>query len=436
MRLRHAGIALVSAVTLAATIGFTRDRSPGMAVHEWGTFTTVAGANGAAIEWLPLGGPNDLPCFVKHVRGTIATTSSALDTNRRPLPNRGPITKGEVVVGAPPASQTYEQARTNLWGKVRMETPVIYFYSPTAQNARVSVKFPQGVITEFYPSPESAMAPLSTAVLRTPSWVHTMNWDVQVAPTQTEVFPNGGEVSHYYAARATDATPIRVGAESEKFIFYRGVANFEAPIRVLATGDSVVIVNGNGEGPLPAVILFESRKGRMGFTSLGSLGTHTTVAHPRLTSNMAEIRAELHRTLVGAGLYPKEATAMLDTWRDSWFEEGTRVFYLLPRQKVDAVLPLQITPAPTSVARVFVGRMEVIDPTTTSTVESALETNDTATLARYARFLNPIADRIVARGVDAATSDRINVAANNAYAQYNRDARSCEELSARGPARE
>jgi hypothetical protein len=436
MRLRTAGIALVSVVTLAATIGFSRDRSPGTTVHEWGTFTTVAGTDGAAVEWLPLGGPNDLPCFVKHVRseGFINQVS---DTSRRVVVTRGPVTKGEVVVGTRAYGQlTYDQARKDLWGKVRMETPVIYFYSPTAQNARVSVKFPQGVITEFYPSPESDAAPLSVAALRSQGWVHTMNWDVQMTPSHSEVFPNGGEASHYYAARATDATPIRVGAESEKFIFYRGVANFEAPVRVLANGDSVLIVNANGREALPAVILFESRKGRMGFTSLGSIAAHTTVAHPALTSNTAEIRAELHRMLVGAGLYPREATAMLDTWRDSWFEEGTRVFYLLPREKVDAVLPLQITPAPASVSRVFVGRMEVIDPTTTSTVQAALETNDAATLARYARFLNPISDRIIARGVDVATADRIHVAANNAYAQYNRDARSCEDLSARNPGRE
>ena len=41
--------------------------APGdLTVHEWGTFTTVAGQDGLAIDWLPLGGPTDLPCFVEH----------------------------------------------------------------------------------------------------------------------------------------------------------------------------------------------------------------------------------------------------------------------------------------------------------------------------------------------------------------------------------
>ena len=30
---------------------------------------------------------------------------------------------------------------------------------------------------------------------------------------------------------------------------------------------------------------------------------------------------------------------MVATWRDSWFEEGMRVFYLTPRSVVDSVLP-------------------------------------------------------------------------------------------------
>ena len=35
--------------------------------HEWGTFTSVAGPDGDAVTWTPLGGtPQDLPCFVER----------------------------------------------------------------------------------------------------------------------------------------------------------------------------------------------------------------------------------------------------------------------------------------------------------------------------------------------------------------------------------
>jgi hypothetical protein len=55
----------------------------------------------------------------------------------------------------------------------------------------------------------------------------------------------------------------------------------------------------------------------------------------------------------------REARAMVETWRDTWFAPGTRLFYLVPRAMVDRVLPLDIDPQPLDVTRVFVGRIEL-----------------------------------------------------------------------------
>jgi len=46
---------------------------------------------------------------------------------------------------------------------------------------------------------------------------------------------------------------------------------------------------------------------------------------------------------------------MVETWRDSWFEEGSRLIYILPSPAVDAILPLQIEPAPEQTAQVPIG---------------------------------------------------------------------------------
>jgi hypothetical protein len=129
---------------------------------------------------------------------------------------------------------------------------------------------------------------------------------------------------------------------------------------------------------------------------------------------------------VRAGLYAKEAAAMVDSWRDSWFEEGTRVFYILPSRTVDGVLPLTVAPAPDSVARVFVGRMEVITPDIERTVENAIATDDAAVLERFGRFLGPITDRILATRTDAAERQRIGVTTQAAFASYLRRASICE----------
>ena len=45
--------------------------------------------------------------------------------------------------------------------------------------------------------------------------------------------------------------------------------------------------------------------------------------------------------LTTTGLYPREASAMADAWKDSWFkEQGVRVLYVLPRAWTDRTLPM------------------------------------------------------------------------------------------------
>ena len=88
---------------------------------------------------------------------------------------------------------------------------------------------------------------------------------------------------------------------------------------------------------------------------------------------------------------------MLDTWGDSWFEEGTRVFYVVPAATVDEILPLTISPAPAVTVRAFVGRVEVITPAMETIVLRAFLANDTATLDRYGRLIGPIGDRLMAK---------------------------------------
>jgi hypothetical protein len=87
---------------------------------------------------------------------------------------------------------------------------------------------------------------------------------------------------------------------------------------------------------------------------------------------------------------------MIETWRDSWFTEGTRLFYLLPQAAMESILPLQIDPKPAQVSRVFVGRIEVITPTTENAVIQAIRGDDDSLLVGHSRFLEPILQRIMA----------------------------------------
>jgi hypothetical protein len=92
---------------------------------------------------------------------------------------------------------------------------------------------------------------------------------------------------------------------------------------------------------------------------------------------------------------------MVETWRDSWFTEGSRLFYVVPEQAVEEILPLRIDPAPAHVARVFIGRIELATDTTLSDIKSAVQSGDSARLLAYGRFLRPFAERL---NLDASSS--------------------------------
>ena len=85
---------------------------------------------------------------------------------------------------------------------------------------------------------------------------------------------------------------------------------------------------------------------------------------------------------------------MVETWKDSWFEEGVRLIYIVPSRLVDAILRLQVEPAPAETTRVFVGRIELVTPETMRAVEHGIAANDRAIIDRYSRFLDPILRRI------------------------------------------
>ena len=59
-------------------------------------------------------------------------------------------------------------------------------------------------------------------------------------------------------------------------------------------------------------------------------------------------------------------------------------------------------PEPSSTARVFIGRVEVITPAMEAVVLRAFLANDVATLDRYGRLIGPIGDRLMARSSSAA----------------------------------
>lgn len=336
-----------------------------LTVHEWGTFTSVADRNGRAVGWELFDRSTDLPEFVEHLRSA--------------------------------------ETKAGLQGTVRMETPVLYFYSPTETTVSVSVSFARGLITEWYPHADRIKPELKKDLLPTSLYDHNFNgsiaWNaVTVSPGLAANFPHDEIETHYYAARETSSAPVivntRAGTQQEKFLFYRGVSVTPVPVSAQSAADGKIVVKNIGEDVVPAVILFERRGNRMGYRLGGALQGETSLDPPELTSNMESLSQDLENVLIAQGLNPDEARAMIATWESSWFEEGSRLLYIVPTRFVNSILPLSIIPPPSRIVRAFVGRLELITPATEQAVETALANRDRVTITKYGRFLGPILNEL------------------------------------------
>ncbi|HYU46761.1 MAG TPA: hypothetical protein VEK84_11380 [Terriglobales bacterium] len=336
-----------------------QDASPDLTVHEWGTFTAIAGKDGHAVEWTPLTPRTDLPGFVEHFS----------DLN----------------------------FKLGLRGTIRMETPVVYFYSPRDVTVSVRVAFTKGVITEWYPraSLVQPSGPLRNTNLSQLQTDGSITWNgVAVFPNLSGEFPREVPPNRYYTARETSSAPLRVttpaGDQQEKFLFYRGVSASRLPLTAKLDPAGRLVVRSLSEDEIPAIILFERRGERVGFRLAGALTGETVLDPPVLTGTVDALGGDLEGILVDQGLYPDEARAMVETWRNSWFEEGSRLIYIVPRSFIDHVLPLNINPSPGQMVRAFVGRLEIVTPATARAVATAVVAGDETTLSKYGRFLGPI----------------------------------------------
>jgi len=346
---------------------------PGYVLHEWGTFTTLAGSDGVLLE--------------------------GLDVDEEPLP--------EFVHGRDTLETGFPQVT------IKMETPVIYVYSDRARQIGLTVRFPEGILTQWYPQVRSTTPPITgdPPLLRDGS----LRWglfQVYAPGVGLEEIPPVDGDDPWRFAREVDANVLRLclvgGPEHERFLFYRGLGRFDLPLVGKRTDEGNFALRNRGSETIARPTFVLVRDGRIFAASGEDLppGASTRIEMPLPETTVETAMDLVEVDLVAAGLYAKEARAMVNTWRRSYFEsEGFRVLYLVPRAQVDEILPLDVEPAPRETVRVLVGRLDIL--TAEQEEQAQLVARDVGSLAeaeaRLGRFAAPILRRVaqVARDPEA-----------------------------------
>src|SRR6185436_17830096 len=164
----------------------------GLRVEEWGTYTSVQASDGHA-----LGGVHHedevLPAWV----------------HRRDLGPNG-----------------YYLERLPEEPLQQLETPVLYFWSPEAKPVEVTVRFPRGVVSQWYPEAQSYAPALHGMTALSGG---SMTWRLPVDPAMDPAsFPPVDPAVIWAPSRHVASAPVRwttpAGIEErEHFIFYRGL---------------------------------------------------------------------------------------------------------------------------------------------------------------------------------------------------------------------
>lgn len=335
-------------------------------LHEWGTFTSVSGSDGVLLPGLEAE-EESLPWFVKSHDGM-----------------------GDNYVG-----KGWLRQLSNV--TIKMETPVMYFYADEPFKAHVEVGFHGGSISQWYPERTDGERPppyeerdtsdggteiVGGDIDFAKGYEGAITWDVDVLPPGDQpaslFFKGGDETLTWVYPRQTDANLLRTADGAyEKYLFYRGVGHFDLPVRTTMTDDVNLHIANVGPYRIPDLLVyyqtdFQTDEGQVRTLAFDDLaaGDAKDVNLTKLPNApvyegewRTPVYEELVDVLMDAGLFRKEADAMVQTWWHSYFERpGLRVFWIVPTEFTDTILPLAVDPAPAERVRVLVGRSEVLTP--------------------------------------------------------------------------
>jgi hypothetical protein len=391
-----AGMFISANVSTAQNIHYT--------AHEWGTFTSLCGSDG-----LPLNGlyveEERLPVFVHNIGGSF------------------PMLAYDFGKGTPSDVQLAHVT-------IKMETPVIYFYSNTSFNADVKVQFTHGLIGQWFPDDSAGVSAsyynnfgpmLDFGNTQSPV-SNYIEWKAKVLPLTTDpnIVLKYGETNTWTAPRATDANILQWGGEYEKFLFYRGIGNFEQPVNLsFDNHDNLVIKNGYPDA-IPYFFVYDKEDNgdvKVWYSGAIVAGGSKTISQVSTVLSVSDFNGKLtefQSALTSAGLYDKEAAAMLNTWKTSYFgKSGLRVFWIVPKKFTDDILPLTMNPAPDALERVLIGRSEIMTTQQEKRIYNYYKTDPTLSILAGDRFIEAYKDRMAYLDANPSALQAVNDKAAN-----------------------
>lgn len=386
-------------------------------LHEWGTFTTVSGSDGSFLTGLHVE-EESLPSFVySHLGMEPGFQRGATNAYLAPLSyyggrggtmNLADSKQIEVLLNSTDNQYYYSRITGPIAAgfkgfptgtpianvNVKMETPVIYFYGGSGEKVNVKVGFNGGSISQWYPQrlkgdtpnkielKENQMHKSLKQLLKdkkgytlvdnkvrdfSKNYQGSIEWDVELLDADNAFTFKSAQSPTWIYPKVPNANMVKVGNEYEDYLFYRGIGNIDLPVKFSVDANEVVKMENNSTEEIPFAFAFEKTGQLVRYKVLGKVKGEVTIANTEWTKAQpnwqVEVFSAMRSGLVNQGLTRDEANGMVKTWWKSYFEhDGLRIFWVVPQNELEKILPLEVNPKPEKSVRVIVGRGDILRP--------------------------------------------------------------------------
>ena len=264
--------------------------------------------------------------------------------------------------------------------------PVIYLHSSQACSIDLRVDFPGGMPTVWWPRTTTPAVNdgVVTEGAKKGEPFRFLQWNFQIiktAPVKESLRPVSDK--HWMnRLRAVKADTVSMqnppstrdnglqaeGFEQEKFIYYDGMPAKFRGIEMRVTKDKITVANPGSFDAFDVTIVDRRQKDDFRVARLSKLD-HGTKDRP---IEFVEAKANgwpdkeakvLLEQLKDAGLFEDEAQSLVDVWKQEFFQaEGLTLFYRIPQEQYERILPLTMKPKPEKLIRVGLVHRPYYDP--------------------------------------------------------------------------
>jgi hypothetical protein len=270
--------------------------------------------------------------------------------------------------------QVSERDLPKFWRNIEpADKPVIFFHATEPVEVELRVDFPGGIPAVWWPGTETPAirygkltpAPKEGEPIRSLEWRLFLKEPPKLGISGKLELAHVDEKSWVKALREVKADDVYVrageqyvGCEREKFVYYDGLLPRGQWVEIKFDKATVAVAN-RAKHPVYDMTVVDRRKAdHIRIARIVKLEAEAKVAELEFKEVDAKgWPADGLEMLIGqlkeAGLFADEAKSLADLWKQELFlTPGVTLFYRLPQEEYDRLLPMNMKPKPEKLVRV------------------------------------------------------------------------------------